>query len=70
MGGQQDDWLLVDQDECWFSRFAQPSMHTFAETDENLRLVEGTPAADEPDKAIACFGARFSTHSGTVVVLS
>ena len=54
---QQDDWLLVDQDECWFSRFAQPAMHAFAEPDDNLRLVERTPATDEPDKAIACFGA-------------
>ena len=54
---QQDDWLLVDQDECWFSRFAQPAMHTFAEADENLRLIERTPATNEPDKAIACFGA-------------
>ena len=54
---QQDDWLLVDQDECWFSRFVQPAMHAFAQADENLRLVERTPATDEPDKAIACFGA-------------
>lgn len=54
---QQDDWLLVDQDECWFSRFAQPAMHAFAQADENLRLVERTPATDEPDKAVACFGA-------------
>ena len=32
-------------------------MHTFAEAEQNLRLVEHTPAADEPDQAIACFGA-------------
>lgn len=31
-------------------------MHAFAQADENLRLVERTPATDEPDKAIACFG--------------
>lgn len=54
---QQNDWLLVDQDECWFSRFAQPSMHAFAEADDNLRLVERTPSKNEPDKAIACYGA-------------
>lgn len=54
---QHNDWLLVDQDECWFSRFTQPSMHAFAEPDENLRVVERTPAKNEPDKAIACFGA-------------
>jgi transposase len=54
---QHDDWLLVDQDECWFSRFAQPAMHAFAEADDNLRLVERTPPKNEPDKAIACYGA-------------
>lgn len=32
-------------------------MHAFAQADENLRLVERTPATDEPDKAVACFGA-------------
>jgi hypothetical protein len=54
---QQDNWLLVDQDECWFSRFAQPAMHAFAEADDNLRLVERTPPKNEPYKAIACYGA-------------
>ena len=32
-------------------------MHTFAQAGENLRLVERIPATNEPDKAIACFGA-------------
>jgi transposase len=54
---QHDDWLLVDQDECWFSRFTQPALHAFAEADDNLRLVERTPSKNEPDKAIACYGA-------------
>jgi hypothetical protein len=54
---QQDNWLLIDQDECWFSRFAQPAMHAFAEADDNVRLVERTPPKNEPDKAIACYGA-------------
>ena len=54
---QGDDGLLVDQDECWFSRFKQPSMHAFAQAKDNVRQVEGTPPKDEPDKAIACYGA-------------
>ena len=54
---QHHDWLLVEQDECWFSRFAQPAMHTFAEINDNLRLVQRTPHHNEPDQAIACFGA-------------
>ena len=49
--------MLVDQDECWFSRFAQPQMHTLAEKGNNLRLVQREPAKKEPDKAIACYGA-------------
>jgi hypothetical protein len=26
----REDWMLMDQDECWFSRFAQPRMHSRA----------------------------------------
>lgn len=49
--------MLVEQDECWFSRFAQPEMHAFAPDGENLRLVERVPEAGETKKAIACYGA-------------
>jgi hypothetical protein len=49
--------MLVDQDECWFSRFAQPQMHTFAEAEDNLHLVQREPERGEVDKAIACYGA-------------
>jgi hypothetical protein len=49
--------MLVDQDECWFSRFAQPQMHTFASADNNLRLVQREPEKNEAGQAIACFGA-------------
>ncbi len=49
--------MLVDQDECWFSRFAQPQMHAFVKEGNNLRLVQWEPEKNESDKAIACFGA-------------
>jgi hypothetical protein len=49
--------MLVDQDECWFSRFAQPHMHAFAVAENNLRLVQREPEKGETDKAIACYGA-------------
>jgi hypothetical protein len=29
----------MDQDECWFSRFAQPRMHSWAAKGEELRLI-------------------------------
>lgn len=54
---QRSDWMLVEQDECWFSRFAQPAMHTFTEAGANLRLVERVPEPSETEKAIACYGA-------------
>jgi hypothetical protein len=47
----------MDQDECWFSRFAQPQMHSWAEKGDELRLVERQPTRNETDKALACFGA-------------
>jgi len=49
--------MLVDQDECWFSRFAQPQMHAFAAAENNLRLVQREAEKGETDKAIACYGA-------------
>jgi len=49
--------LLVDQDECWFSRFTHPQGHSWALAAQPTRLIERSPAKDEPDKALACFGA-------------
>ena len=55
--------MLIDQDESWFSRFAQPSMHSWAERGNELHLVERQAKKGEPQKAIACFGAlEFVTH--------
>jgi hypothetical protein len=53
----RDDWWQFDQDECWFSRFAQPTLHAWAEKSDPLRLVERTPNYRETKKALACFGA-------------
>lgn len=54
---QHPDWLLVEEDECWFSRFAQPQAHAWAEPGKELRLVQREPKRGEVDKAFACFGA-------------
>jgi hypothetical protein len=35
-----EDWLLFDEDECWFSRFAQPTAHAWAAHKQPLRLVQ------------------------------
>lgn len=51
------DWLLFDQDECWFSRFAQPTAHAWAAHRRPLRLVQREAGRHEEQKALACFGA-------------
>jgi transposase len=54
---QHKDWLLFDQDECWFSRFAQPTLSAWTLPGESFRLMEREPRRHEPEKALACFGA-------------
>jgi transposase len=50
-------WVLGFQDEVWWSRLARPSLRTWADEDDYLRLVEQTVAKDDPDpKALACYG--------------
>ena len=53
---QDKDWLLLEEDECWFSRFAQPSAHAWAAPRQELRLLERQAAPGET-KALAVFGA-------------
>ena len=47
------DILLMWQDECWFSRFAQPNAHNWGGID----LLHRTPQPKEEQKALACYGA-------------
>jgi len=54
----QADWLLVYQDECWFSRFAQPTVRAWAVGEGVVRLVERQRCRDDPEpKTLACYGA-------------
>jgi hypothetical protein len=51
------------QDEVWWSRFAQPSMHAWAE--EPLRLVQRSKRKDDPEpKALACYGVYVPEWAG------
>ena len=51
------DWVVGFLDECWWSRVAQPNLHSFSEEGEPLRLVEKSLEKDDPDpKAISCYG--------------
>ena len=41
----------------WWSRLAAPALHSWAEADQSLRLVEQTIAKEDPDpQALACYG--------------
>src|SRR5207248_5392219 len=60
-------WVLGFEDEVWWSRLAQPTLHSWAEADQPLRLVEQAVAKDAPDpKALACYGLllRSATDAG------
>ena len=51
------DWVVGFEDECWWSRVAQPTLHSFSEAGEPLRLVEQSLEKDDSDpKAISCYG--------------
>jgi transposase len=60
-------WALGFEDEVWWSRLATPALHSWAEPDQSLRLVEQTVAKDDPDpKALACYGllVRWAAPAG------
>lgn len=45
------------EDECWFSRFERPSLHSWADKGSSVRLFEKEPIKDDPEpKALACYG--------------
>jgi hypothetical protein len=51
------DWAIGYGDEVWWSRFAQPNLHTWAEEGQRLRLVEQVKGKEDLDpKAMACYG--------------
>ncbi len=49
--------MLGFEDEVWWSRVAQPHLHSWSAADEQLRLEEKGGAQDDPEpKALACYG--------------
>ncbi len=52
-----DTWVIGFEDETWFSRLQRPSLHSWAQAGNPLRLVEQSVEKDDPDpKAISCYG--------------
>ena len=67
LASTRPDWALGFEDEVWWSRLAAPALHSWAEPDRPLRLVEQAVAKDDPDpKALACYGllARWAQPGG------
>ena len=51
------EWVVGFLDETCFSRLARPSLNSWSEKGEPLRLIEQSVAKDDPDpKAISCYG--------------
>jgi hypothetical protein len=56
LAARHPDWVLGFADETWWSRLAQPALHTWA-MGEPLRLVEQMSPKGDPDpKALCCYG--------------
>ena len=49
--------MLGFEDEVWWSRLAQPDLHSWTEGDTPLHLEQKAVGADDPDPhALACYG--------------
>jgi hypothetical protein len=55
LAARHPEWVVGFEDETWWSRFEQPRLHAWTDG-KPLRLVEHPPPADEPRKALACYG--------------
>jgi transposase len=63
LAATQPEWALGFEDETWFSRLAQPSLHSWADAGRPWRLVEQSIPKDDPDpKALACYGLLVRWH--------
>jgi DDE superfamily endonuclease len=50
-------WALGFEDETWWSRLAQPTLHAWTPAQQPLRVVEQPVPSTDPDpKALACYG--------------
>jgi hypothetical protein len=54
---RNDGWVVGFCDETWWSRLWRPSLSSWSDAKESLRLVEQSVAKDDPEpKAISCYG--------------
>ena len=58
------EWALGFQDETWWSRTTQPTLHAWCDSADTPRLVAQTLPKDDPDpKAIACYGLLLKDYN-------
>jgi hypothetical protein len=51
------EWAIGFEDECWWSRVALPTLSSFSEEGEPLRLLQRSIPKDDPEpKAVSCYG--------------
>jgi hypothetical protein len=51
------EWTVGFEDECWWSRVALPTLSSFSEEGEPLRLIQRSIPKDDPEpKAVSCYG--------------
>lgn len=66
MAATHPTWALGFQDETWWSRLAQPTLHTFCPADAPLQLEQKAMPPTDPDpKALACYGVLLRGTDGT-----
>src|SRR3712207_4104385 len=52
-----ESWVVGFEDETWWSRLQRPSLNSWAQAGNPLRLVEQSLEKNDPDpKAISCYG--------------
>ncbi len=57
LAASHPEWALGFEDEVWWNRSEQPSMHPWGPDAEPLHLIERPVAkADKDPKALACYG--------------
>lgn len=62
------DWIVGFLDEVWWSRLADPLLHSWAADGDPLHLVEKTADQAENDpKAIACYGVYLRAQAQMLV---
>jgi hypothetical protein len=67
LAGRHPEWVLGFQDEVWWSRLAQPTLHTWTDH-KPLRLLQHEPDRhDLEPKAVACYGMLRADTQGMLL---